>query len=130
MAVDLLVMHPDAVDTSNGHPGGWTAGMVVDAFEAPDPRFPLGPGVDQHPRFIVVRIEDPITKADVEDLLQVLEDSAAEPDPETGSRPMKKKRVGYLDYSALNPPTMAAIRATRDVTITEGMYNSFVKRAT
>jgi hypothetical protein len=133
MAVDLLVMHPDAIDTSGGQPGGWQAGYIVDAFEAPDPRFPIGPALEQHPRFIVVRILDPVTKADVLDLLEVLYDlTQPSPPDEFGevTYPLKRKRVGYFDYTELNNPQMKAIRETREAVITEGMFNTFVKRNT
>lgn len=112
---DVLVMHPDAEDRNPGHPGTWEPGMIVDVF--PDGQ--LGPGTQQHPRFIIVRIPG-VPVGDVEDLLAIVYD--------TDGTTLLKKRDYKLSYQTLSGPVMATIRGDREITVTESQFRSFCER--
>lgn len=128
IGVELIVMHPDAEDRNPGHPGTWLPGMVVSSL----PPGTLQPGIYGHLRHFIVRVELPITEVDVEDLVEHLEDLNDPQDDGAGGvyHPVRNRRVGYFDFGQLSQPQLDYIRAVRDVTITAGQYNAWVKRNT
>lgn len=106
---DIMAMRQGVVPVNPESPGAWEEGMIVDVF--PDGQ--LGPGVNQHPKFIVIRIPG----LSEDDARELLEDIQGAPD-EDGNTTMIKRRVKKLDFSVIpNPGQAEDIAATRECTV-------------
>lgn len=111
---DIIVMHPDFVHFNEKLPGAYVSGMAVDVFE--DGR--IGPGNEQHPRFIVIRIPG----VPVEDVLDVIEEM------EDQSREMIKRRRQKLVWTRLPRKIMRRIRRDREIKLTMSQLRAFLTR--
>ena len=116
---DMLVMMPSHTPHEDG-PGAWKAGMCVDVY--PDGQ--LGPGLEQHPKFFVVRI----TGCSVDDAREFLEDLSedtltyagidgdGEPIMEPGTR-MVHRRLNYFDFDNIPNPHRDLIDTFNEITM-------------
>lgn len=117
---ELLVMMPNVVPHKDG-PGAWKAGMPVDVF--PDGQ--LGPGLQQHPKFFIVRIPGATEDECREFLEDVSEESQAYMgiDPETGDPIMEPRhnmihrRKSTLDFDNIPQPHRGKIDTERELTV-------------
>ena len=117
---DLLCLMPDAVPSGDIGPGTWRPGMVVSVHE--DGR--LGPGLEQHPRFLVIHIPG----ADPEELAQWTEADATESEPfpyGVGDDPPRSRvtlinrRILALDFATISAARLNTIETRRETTFTD-----------
>lgn len=109
---DMLMMHPEFIPTVPEGPGRWEALMPIDIF--PDGQ--LGPGTQQHPRFIILRVPG-VSVEDLRDLVADVRD---------GNYAMTQRRLYKGDWNTLSTPIQNQILANREYTITEAQLRSFL----
>lgn len=113
---DAIVMHPDYVHYNPTDPGAYLTGMVVDVFEDGQ----IGPGNEQHPRFVVIRMPG-VPKADVLDLIEAVQDADLN---------MIKKRGQRVDWSIVPQPRMNDLNNDRETTVTETQFRALMENLT
>lgn len=113
------------VDNAGSHPFTYKTGMVVDIFE--DGK--LGPGTQQHPKFVIVRVPG-VTKDELSFLLEG--PLGAEQDDGTGNmvRPVVSRRRDKLDRAKLPGTIRDQLDANREITlnVTAAQIQNYVTR--
>lgn len=112
---DMLIMHPELVSAVPPGPSRWEALMPVDVF--PDGQ--LGPGTQQHPSFIIIRVPG----VSVEDLYDLLADVR------DGNNVMTQRRFYTGDWNTLSTPIQTEILTNREYTLTEAQLRAFLGAA-
>jgi hypothetical protein len=119
---DVLMM---GVDNSGSHPFTYKQGMVVDIY--PDGQ--LGPGTQQHPSFVIVRVPG-VTKDELQFLLEG--PLGAEEDDGFGgtTRNVVSRRRDKLDKVKLPAPIRSQLDTEREITlnVTAAQIQAYVTR--
>lgn len=112
---DVLIMHPDYVHHNPTHPAAYASGMVVDVF--PDGQ--LGPGTQQHPRFIIIRIPG-ASKEEVKDLIEEYRDLVTDD--------LIMRRRQKVNWATVPNNTMRQIERDREFTLTAAQLRQYMER--